>query len=295
MTARDAEHAAPRPGWCVAEHLRRFSIGIIVGVASMLPGISGGVLAVCFGIYERLIADLADIRQKLVKDLPFVIVVAAGMGVGMILIAFVLEALMVEYLILALFFFLGLIVGQLPELWKHTRPVKAPFTSHNILALGIGFVIMLSLIRIGTAEDVEFGTDIAIYAVLVFIGAIVAISKLAPGISGSTLILALGLYKPFMEAITSFNLAFLLPVFVGFVIGLFGFARIVDYAINNHRTSTYCMIVGLTLGSLAVVLNHAWAYVASSADVLIGTFSLLAGVIVSLLFVRFGRRNNQAC
>lgn len=295
MTPRDTGTGAPEecsrptsPG----EHAGRVGIGIAVGAASMLPGISGGVVAVCFGIYERLIADLADLRGRLMRDLPFVTAIGSGMLIGVLFIAFLLDIIMDRHLVPALFLFLGLIIGQLPELWRITRPDDGRLSAPNLLALVVGFAFMMLLIAAGTSDDVAIDGDAANFAALLLVGALFAISKLAPGISGSTLILALGLYKPMMDAITDMDIAFLIPLVIGFIIGLLGFAKAVDRAIKRHRTSSYCMILGLTLGSIMVVFWQIGDYCLMPIDIIVGMAALVFGNIVSLLFIRAGNRSN---
>ncbi len=277
------------------EHIKRFFVGIIVGIASMLPGVSGGVIAVCFGIYERLVSDLADLRHRIKTDFYFLLIIGLGILVGMFLIAFGLEYLMDTYMVIALFFFVGLIVGQMPELWKITKPKTEKLDSYNILAAVIGFLIMIAILFMGVANDVVLGHDVASYLSLIFVGVIIAVSKLAPGISGSTIILALGLYHPLMKAITDLDWALIIPLMFGLIIGLLAFAKFINYALNSHKTSTYCMIIGLTVGSILVILDYAYVDISSYLDVIGGMVSLLLGIGLSLLFVKIGKISSIEC
>lgn len=277
------------------EHIKRFFVGTIVGIASMLPGVSGGVIAVCFGIYERLVADLADLRHRIKTDFYFLLIIGLGILLGMFLIAFGLEYLMDTYMVIALFFFVGLIIGQMPELWKITKPKTEKFNSYNILAAVIGFLIMLAILFMGVANDVVLGHNIASYISLMFVGVIIAVSKLAPGISGSTIILALGLYHPLMKAITDLDWALIIPLMLGLIIGLLAFAKFINYALNSHKTSTYCMIIGLTVGSILVILDYAYVDISSYVDVIGGMISLLLGIGLSLLFVKIGKISSIEC
>lgn len=277
------------------EQIKRFFIGTIVGIASMLPGVSGGVIAVCFGIYERLVADLADLRHRIKTDFYFLLVIGLGILFGMFIIAFGLEYLMDTYMVIALFFFVGLIVGQMPELWKITKPKTQRFDSYNILAAAVGFLIMIAILFMGVANDVVLGHDLSSYLSLILVGIIIAVSKLAPGISGSTIILALGLYHPLMTAITNLDWALIIPLMFGLIVGLLAFAKFINYALNSHKTSTYCMIIGLTIGSILVILDYAYVDISSYFDVIGGMVSLLLGIGLSLLFVRIGKISGMEC
>jgi putative membrane protein len=272
-----------------ASQIKRFVIGSIVGIASMLPGVSGAVIAVCFGIYERLIEDLANLKDRIRSDFVFIFVIGLGIAFGMGISAVGLDFIMDEYLALALFFFLGLIAGQIPEIWSYTAPKAEKFNRYNIAALIAGILIMGVFLFIGVGSDVEVGHNLTSYIVLVFVGIILAVSKIAPGISGSTLLLALGLYGPMLAAITDLDWALILPLGIGLIIGLLGFAKIMDRALKHHRKSTYSMILGLTLGSLLVILSYAYPELTSATDAIGGIITFVIGIAVSLLFVRIGK------
>lgn len=262
-------------------------IGGLVGIASMLPGVSGAVIAVCFGIYERLIADLADFVKMIRKDFAFILLVGIGIVIGMLGISFGIDWLMDNYYAASLLFFLGLIGGQIPMLYRCTKP-EEPSTKYNVAALVIGVAIMLVFVFIGNNGDVDIGHDALSLACMVGVGVIFAISKIAPGISGSTVLLALGLYHPLTTALTEFDMTLLIPVGIGLLIGLFGFAKIMNNAMKNHRKSSYFAILGLTLGSLVLIFVDAMANYSGTADLIGGMFALVAGILVSLLFVKIG-------
>jgi putative membrane protein len=273
----------------IFEQIKRFIIGTIVGVASMLPGVSGGIIAVCFGIYERLIADLADLRHRLKMDFVFISIIGLGILFGMVISAFGLDYLMNKYLVLALFFFFGLIIGQIPELWNITKPKNNKFNKYNVIALIIGFSVMLVILKMGIGEEVSVGHNIWSYLCLIFVGVVIAVSKLAPGISGSAILLALGLYQPLMNAVTNYDWALLIPLGIGLIVGILGFAKVINYALNYHRISTYCAILGLTVGSVIVIFSYAYAEITSVSDVLGGILAILIGVGMSMLFVKIGK------
>ncbi|MDR2866491.1 MAG: DUF368 domain-containing protein, partial [Methanomassiliicoccaceae archaeon] len=127
------------------EGSKNFIIGVLVGAASWLPGISGGIVAVIFGIYERLIDDVTHIRKKIREDFWFLAAILSGIVAGLLAVAYFLDYMMNEHLLAAMFLFVGLILGQLPSLMKITKrgePTKAP----HIIWLALGFAVMISLL-----------------------------------------------------------------------------------------------------------------------------------------------------
>ena len=261
----------------VLKPLKDILVGALVGIVSMLPGASGATIAVIFGIYERLVSDLADIRNRLLKDLRFVVLILIGVVLGMVVCAFGLEFLMDNIEVPTMFFFAALIVAQIPDIMKLGDDGE-PLSGWNILAFIVGFAIMISFLFMGDGNDVEL-KGITGTVLMVLVGVILAVSKLAPGVSGSTVLLALGMYAPFMHALTDLDVGYLLPVLVGLIIGVLGFSKVVDHCMRNHKKSTYVMILGLTAGSVITVSVQAIMKLSGTDMVAMS----IAGIVIGLL------------
>ena len=261
----------------VLKPLKDILVGALVGLVSMLPGASGATIAVIFGIYERLVSDLADIRHRLLKDLRFIILIFIGIVLGMMVCAFGLEFLMDHIEVPTMFFFAALIVAQIPDIMKLGDDGE-PLSKWNIAAFVVGFVIMIAFLFLGDGNDVEL-EGITGTILMVLVGIILAVSKLAPGVSGSTVLLALGLYAPFMHALTDMDIGYLLPILIGLVIGVLGFSKIVDHCMRNHKKSTYVMILGLTAGSVITVSVQAIMKLNGTEMIAMS----IAGIVIGLL------------
>ncbi len=225
-------------------------VGTLVGIVSMLPGASGATIAVVFGIYERLISDLADIRKKLLKDLRFIIPVGIGILLGLFLCAFGLKGLMDIWEVPMMFFFVALIVTQIPDIMALSKD-DSPMTKWNWAAFIGGFLVMMAVLVMGMGNESDRTVDNAF--VWLIVGMILAVSKLAPGVSGSTILLAMGLFTPFMNALTDFDMSALIPGGIGLIIGALAFSKVIDRFMTNNRKSTYIAILGLTVGSVVAV------------------------------------------
>lgn len=258
-------------------------VGALVGIVSMLPGASGATIAVIFGIYERLVSDLADIRRKLLRDLRFVIPLGIGIVLGLFVCAFGLDALMERWEVPMMFFFAALILAQIPDV-KALGDDGTRFTAWNAVAFIGGFAVMAIMLAFSlSGGSVEKSVDG--FAVWFLVGLILAASKMAPGISGSTILLALGLFTPFMNAMTDFEMSALIPGGLGLLVGVLLFAKILDNLIRNRRKSTYMAILGLTAGSVVTVaieactkLDGGTMIAQSAAMVIVG---LVLGVFLS--------------
>ncbi len=271
-----------------AKPLKDVLVGTLVGIVSMLPGASGATIAVIFGIYERLISDLAEIRERLFKDLRFIIPVGIGIVFGLFVCAFGLKALMDQWEVPMMFFFAALILAQVPDV-RSLGDDGQPMTVYNWAALVIGFAVMLVFLWISLSGN---GVDRTVdgFAVWLLVGIILAVSKLAPGVSGSTILLALGLFTPFMDAMTAFDMSALIPGGIGLLIGVLVFARVVDYFIRNHRKSTYMVILGLTVGSIVTVSIEAATKLDGTTMILQSIVGIIIGLVLGVGLSRISKK-----
>lgn len=265
-------------------------VGALVGIMSMLPGASGGTIAVIFGIYERLIADIADIRNKLLKDLGFIIPVGVGIVIGLLVCAVGIDALLQDWEVPMMFFFAALILCQLPDIYKLSNGEgDGKPTSLNLVACAVGFVVMIAFLFIGsTKTNISLLELDAVDIMLLFIvGVVIALSKIVPGLSGAAILLAIGLYTPLMDLVGGLDIDALMDTLgavvvigIGFIVGAIGLAKVVDYFMRNHRRSTYFCILGMTVGSIITIIVQALKGLEDSTTIM----ACVAAIVIGLVF-----------
>lgn len=272
--------------------LKELFVGILIGIAMMVPGISGAVMAVAFGIYERIVRDIAHVHVYLKKDFRFLAILAAGVLVGTILSAKLLNTVLEDYPVQAQFLFAGLILGQMPAIYRMSSMEPGEkLTFANWIALILGFVIMGSMIvadLFGGGEDITVGYDAVGFVIMFAIGLVVAISGLVPGISHSTILMVFGLMILFTEAIGDLDMFLLIPLVLGIVVGAFGFSRVVNYALDNHHRTMSFLILGLTVGSLITLTVMSIADAESWVVGVTGMIMFVVGTGISTWFVKLG-------
>jgi len=266
--------------------LKNVLVGALAGMVSQLPGASGATIAVIFRVYERLVADIADIRGKLLKDLRFVLLFAIGGIIGYVLCAKVLNSFIDEYYVPMLFLFGALILMQVPDIRKMSDDGQ-PYTKANIIAFLVAFAIVVAIFII---KETYAPGDIDTNWVIMFVaGLIVAASFISPGISGSTMLVVLGIYPAFLDAIDNLDLRLLLPIGIGGLLGLLIFSKIIDRCMTNSRKSTYSAILGLTAGSVAVVFAEAAMNVSGTDAIILSIVCTAAGLILGYGLCRLAR------
>lgn len=277
----------------VMKSVRDIIVGTVIGITAMLPGISGATMAVAFGIYERLIRDLADLRTYLIKDLKFIILIAVGLVLGTFLAAKVLEDVLDAYPAYALAFFIGLIVGQLIPLYKNVRKENGgdKYTANGMAAFFIGIAIMCVMIVVSTVQgsDVAVDHDAVGVILMILVGMAVAVSALLPGLSHSTLLLAFGLMTAFLNAVSDLDFFLLVPLALGAIAAVLIFSKIIHRALEQHHLTTLLFILGLTTGSIIVIGYNAGCEIDSLIELVGAIIAAVIGFAASLACARIDR------
>jgi putative membrane protein len=234
------------------EKLVNFLKGIVVGVATLVPGVSGGTMAVILGIYDDLIHSISSYFKDWKKHTIFLMQVGLGAVLGIGLFSRLLESALNHYPSIMRFFFIGVICGGVPVLYKKSTEGKKDIK--DIIFLILGFVIVLVMsIEPAATTTLATGEGIMSMVFLFIAGIIIAIALILPGISASFMLLTLGLYNIFLNAVNTRNIGFLIPLGLGIVLGTLGTARTIENLLQKQPRKTYMLILGFVLGSLIPV------------------------------------------
>jgi len=255
--------------------------GMIMGATDLVPGISGGTIAVLLGIYDRLIGAINGIFTKNWKrHVLFLIPLGVGMLVSIFMLANVIEWLLLHYPGPTKFFFIGLILGVLPFLF-HKAEVKTTFKAKHYLLLGLAIAIVTSLNIFNPQEgDIITNLTFSTYVLLFFSGFIASSAMIAPGISGSFMLLLTGVYSTVIAAISNLHFDVILVTGAGIVIGFFVMSRIVGYFLSYYYTATYAVIIGLVIGSSFVIFP---GFASEEFLIILSVVAFAAGLLTAYL------------
>src|SRR5690625_4227106 len=258
--------------------------GFIMGAVELIPGISSGTIAVVLGIYERLIAAINGLfSREWKKHLSFLIPLGIGIVSVMFLLANLIESLSENYPGPTQFFFLGLIVGILPYLFKQAD-VRKTFKLKHYLLLIVGAILVASLDFLnpeGNAviTDMNFST----YILLFFSGFIGSAAMVLPGISGAFIFMVMGVYYTMLGAISNLLFDIILVTALGIVIGIVVMSKIIHFFLQKYHTVTFTLIIGFVIGATVVVFPG-WAETVPLMIVSIVTFA--AGLFAAYILGR---------
>jgi len=297
--------------------------GFLIGLAFIIPGVSGGTIAVYLGVYDKILHAIGRIHREFKESVKLLAPIFLGVALSVVALAKIIGWLLDWNSWITLCLFIGLIIGGIPGLFRklERRPIR-PGTMIPMLMAFVtltGFIIHTSLnSEIGVSEfDMNAGS---VFLILI-LGMAGAMTMVVPGISGSALLMALGFYTAIVTNVIGnvfdfsqigYNLFVIAPFGVGILLGIFLSSRLLDFLLRVFPASTYGAIIGLVLASVIgifleirdplsaplfsdqiPVFQDFFGYVSSQVlTSVIGVIVLGAGIVVSLKFVKLESKAN---
>ena len=241
--------------------IKNIIVGSLIGTGLILPGVSGAVLAIAFGVYDEIIESIANLFKNFKKNVLFLTPFLIGMLLGVVLFGNFLLYLFNNYEVITKTAFLGLILGSLPIIIEKVRTNnKLNFkVNYFLIALILGVVLFL-FDQTFKIDDSVANIDFYFY-IKTFIGGILfSLGKIIPGISSSFMLMILGMYEYIINIIAHpFTSLMNQPVIIitfliGFLFGIVLFSKTVSYLIKNYQYESYSSILGFLIGSLLILV-----------------------------------------
>lgn len=268
--------------------------GFAMGISDLIPGVSGGTIALLLGIYDDFIASVSGVFSKhFKKSILFLLPIIIGMALAIGILSSVINYLLATHLVPTMFFFFGLILGIIPFLLRISHYKKTYKIQHwVIMGVAIIALALMAFFKGDTSHAAPSYIDLSLPMLIkYFIAGVCASSAmLLPGISGSFILLLFGVYSTVTYSISEivrFNfeaLPVILMVGMGIVVGFLIASIVITYLLKHYTYLTYAAILGLVIGSLFSVFpglpNQGLTWLAS-------IITLLLGFIISFILGRF--------
>lgn len=227
--------------------------GTCVGGTMLVPGVSGGSMAMILGIYDRLVTSVSSFFKHKKESLLFLGLFSVGGLLGMMLFANPLLYLIEKYPMPMLYFFIGAVAGGIPLMFEKSRTEHFSWKAVIYLALGVFIVLVMTRIPQENLGQVSGDGGMKMYLMLLIAGILAAVALVLPGISVSFMLLVMGLYETIVEALGSFRIGILLPFGVGVLLGIILTTKLLEMAMNRYPQPTYLMILGFIIGSVGEI------------------------------------------
>lgn len=282
--------------------VRCFLNGMALGIAEIVPGVSGGTVAIILGFYRRLIESVNHFRENPKESLKFLTPLLLGMGTAILIFATLIDYLLTNYSLPLMLFFIGMIIGIIPLLFNKVKQPKEKLELRYILFVAVPLLFLmvvshLESISFAAPEETVNNMSVALMFYIFVAGIIASAAMVIPGVSGSFVMLLLGLYPlvtytistlrllltDYHEALLFNILKVLGPLGIGIIIGLLSMMRLIESLLKKHAKMVYSIILGLVTGSVYLLFRSPTVYQSgtSVAAVIIGVITLLLGACVS--------------
>ena len=273
-----------------SDYITLFFKGIFMGIADAMPGISGGTIALLLGIYEELIESISELKISLFSKLinkgfksfweklngNFLLVLVSGIGISLISFVKISASFLESFPLFIWSFFLGLIFATVYVIYKLINQW------HN---LNFFFLIISIIFSIFLSSFSAYDTDEISLLYILFSGIIASSAMILPGISGSLILVILGVYAYLIKALDNLELIVIFTFISGATIGLLGFSRILKYLFNNHRDATYTIMLGLVIGSIENIWpwNKSFSTELSNLNLFLSISLVILGFVIVIL------------
>ena len=283
--------------------IKDFFNGLTFGITQIVPGISGGTIAIILGFYEKLINAINNLTKDFKKQLKFIIPFGLGIIGGIIVFSSIINYLLTDFSFPTMLFFIGLIIGLIPLVFMKVKDPKKFFKLKELLLIFIPIVLLvisshLNIVSSATPTEMISNMSIPFILFIIVAGIFSASALILPGVSGSFVLLIFGLYPLATYSVSNIRhllgdlnntslmmdiAVVLIPLGIGIVIGILVTARIVENLLKNHLKNTYLIVLGLLIGSIYVLIREPIVYQSGTSTTIIfaGTLTFIIGALIS--------------
>ena len=275
--------------------------GIFIGVANIIPGVSGGTMAVSLGIYDKLIGAVSNLLSNWKKSLLTLLPIILGCGIGIVGFTYAIEYLLSKHTFVTCMAFVGLILGGVPVLVGTLRRRSIGFG--GIAAFLALFALAAFLPMLSSGEEVlkTFSPTPGTLISLFLVGVVASATMVVPGVSGSLVMMILGYYYGIIETIKNFldalkvldmpgvlhGVLLLTPFGIGVLLGIFLIAKLITFLFKRYAVHTYCAILGLIAASPFAIFYNTGLFAQlgnlTPLAVILGVGAAVAGAVITFL------------
>lgn len=285
-------------------------LGFFIGLAVIVPGISGSTIAIIFKLYDKLLYAIGNIFKDFKTCFVFLLPIGLGAILGFVLGFFAIQKLIAVLPFAIMAFFGGLMIGAFPAVTKEIKTEKITSSKAFLFLLGVTIPLLISLFSTFLQEGSQSLEKIEVYHYFLFLilGYVIAITQIVPGLSATAILMAFGYFKPLMESVSIpyiQNNPRILTVYVclilGFMIGLVTFSSFLSTVLRKNRGYAFFMIIGLSLGSIFTIFFNpdiyetyqSWIHgnISFGLDLGLGVLLFIIGILLSASFIKFEQRH----
>lgn len=286
-------------------------LGFFIGLAVIVPGVSGSTVAIIFRLYDKLLYALGNIFRRFKKCAKFLLPIVLGLAVGFVLGFLAIQRLIDISPFTVIGLFAGLMLGSFPAVYDEVRSEKKTPLRVGLFLIGLAVPVAIALFSVFASEGAQSleGLNVGHYILFILLGYLVAVTQVVPGLSATALLMAFGYFTSIMDSVHLSYWQQNPAVFgvyaclvAGFVAGLVTFSKLLTKIFAKHRAGAFFVIVGLSLGSILTMffnpdiyaVYQSWTTALNVLDLTLGLVLFAVGIVVAYLFVRYERKKKGA-
>lgn len=271
--------------------------GMVVGIANVIPGVSGGTMMVSMGVYDKLILVLTHFIKRMKEAIALLVPIVIGMLLSIAIFAKIFsEILFPKFPLQTNMFFIGLIIGGLPVIYRRVKGNTIRLSQIIACILFFCVVVGFSFLDAGSGANAEVAFSVGTVIKMFVIGVIAAATMVIPGVSGSMIMMILGYYNMIIDTVNSFvnalkafdipamldTFVVLIPFGLGVVVGFVAVAKLIEYLLKKFPLITYWAIIGLIVASPFAILIMMEVGTIGIIEILTGVILLVVGFFISM-------------
>lgn len=259
--------------------------GIIIGIGKVLPGVSGAILAILLGVYDKSVYYINNFFNNKRESIKYLLPLGIGLTISVILFSKIISVCLNKYYLYTMMLFIGMIIGCIQEIIN-----KIEKKNYLFITIGFLFFFLISIENINNIYIIKNSYfDIIIFFVS---GLLEAIGTVIPGVSSAALLMIIGTYNTVINAIGDvtnieniiFNIKIIIPFLIGSFFGTIFLVKIIEYFLNNHQNKTYNIILGIVISSIILIIIQTFKYKYSIIELAGSIMFLIIGIIICNLF-----------
>lgn len=242
-----------------------FIKGLVIGIGKIIPGISGSLIAISLGEYEKMVNSINNFFKNIMYNSKYLFKILSGILVSIILFSNIIVKLIDKYYIYTMFLFGGFIIGSISDI---KRNIKGDY-----------YLVIVSLILFFLINELVFEKNMLFnknFIYYVFGGFLDSFTMIIPGISGTAVLISYGCYNDVILALSSINITILIPFIIGMFLGVFITIKIVDFLFSKYKSKSYSVILGISIETIIIMLSKG---IQSSSSVMAVSLSILLFIL----------------
>ncbi len=266
--------------------IKLFIEGFIIGIGKIIPGVSGAMFAMMFGVYEKALHIISNLKTELKKNLKFMLILGVSILLAIIFGSNIIKKCLDSHYLLTMMLFIGMMSGGIKPLLDKVKGIKVEKSNILCALIVVILLYLISTLDFGVNKETIDKTPLT-FVLLIISGFLDAFATVTPGICGTALLMIVGYYDIVITSLGDIfnpvnlqhNLFVLIPFVIGLLFGIYLISKLINYLFEHHKTKTYYAIIGFAITSIIILLKDVFSNTYEISELIISIILFIIGFI----------------